>query len=60
MLILISGRVDVLCCLTVIMDMSGATMGTAGWLSGSILQLCPEAAARVRTTSTARGKGLML
>lgn len=55
MLILIGCRVDVLCCSTVIMDMSGAATGTAGLPSGSIPPLSPEAAARVKTTSTAQG-----
>ena len=47
---------DMLCCLTVIMDMSAAPMGTAGLPSGSIPPLSPEAAARVKTTSTAQGE----
>lgn len=56
MLILIRCRVDVLCCPTVIMDMSGAATGTAGPPSGSIPPLCPEAAARVKTTLTVQGE----
>lgn len=54
-LISIGWGVDVLCCSTVIMDMSAAAMGTAGRPSGSIRPPYPEAAARVRTTSTALG-----
>ena len=59
MLILIMARVDVVCCPTAIMDMSVVAMGTAGLPSGSTPPPCPEAAARVRTTSTAQGKDFM-
>lgn len=59
-LILIRCCVDMLCCLTVIMDMSAAGTGTAGLLSGSIPPPSQEAAARVKTTSTAQGENLHL
>lgn len=52
MLILIVCLVD---CSTAIMDMSDAGTGTAGPPSGSIPPPSPEAAARVKTTSTAPG-----
>lgn len=52
--------VDVLCCLTVIMDMSGVGTGTAGLPSGSIPCLCPAAVARAKTTSTAQGKDCII
>lgn len=48
-----------LLCLSVIMDMNGVGMGTAGLPSGSIPPLCPEAAAMVKTTLTAQGKDLL-
>lgn len=51
---------DVLCCPTVIMDMSGAATGTAGLPSGSIPLLSPEAAAKVKTTSTAQGEDCVI
>lgn len=55
MLILIRWSVDVFFCSSVIMDMSGVVTGTADLPSGLILPLSPEAAARVKTTSTAQG-----
>lgn len=52
--------VDVLCCPTVIMDMSDVVTETVVLPSGSIPPLFPEAAARVRTTSTALGKDSLI
>lgn len=46
--------------LPVITDMSGAATGTVGLPSGSIPPLSPEAAARVKTTSTARGEDCLV
>lgn len=60
MLILIRYHADVLCCPTVIMDMSGVVTETAGLPSGSIPPLSPEAAARVKTTSTAPGEDCVI
>ncbi len=51
---------DVLCCPTVIMDMSGVATGTAGLPSGSIPLPSPEAAAKVKTTSTAQGEDCVI
>ncbi len=51
---------DVFCCPTVIMDMRGVATETAGLLSGSIPPLSPEAAARVKTTSTAQGEDCLI
>lgn len=51
---------DVLCCPTVIMDMSGAVTGTADLPSGSIPLPSPEAAAKVKTTSTAQGEDCVI
>lgn len=47
------------CSLTVTMDTSGVGTGTAGLPSGSIPPLCPEAAAKAKTTSTAPGEDLL-
>lgn len=60
MLILIRLRADVLCPPTAIMDMSGVAMGTVGLPSGSIHPPCPEAAVRVKTTSTAQGEDCVI
>lgn len=53
-------QANVFSCVTVTTDTSGGMTGTAGRPSGSTLPPCPEAAARVRTTSTVRGKDWFL
>lgn len=51
---------DVLCCLTVTMDMNAAATGTACLPSGSIPPVSPEAAVKVKTTSTAQGEDYVI
>lgn len=51
---------NVLSCLTVIMDMNDVGTETADLPSGSTRPWSPEAAAKVKTTSTAQGKNRVI